>query len=285
MPDNTAFSTLGTITLGLIVFAVLAVVGVVVLGGLGSAVASCPSGLTYNTSATSGTNACYGCLNTSYGYVGPLCTMGLLSNFTSSFIANITLSSVPIDAGSISIVCPNGSALTNGIDYSPDYNAGNLTMTDNPRSWTAENFTSLFDTNVSLWKATNNISYADSVVVYTCANTSEVWDAVGNYTLTPNYALMDVLSTGGMANDTVYCYNATGAIVFSGATCTAQWSNSTLANYANAPAATTTAFYMQGQLGNNSGGLASYTPALIAVAIGAIFIGLLSGFMTGRRNR
>lgn len=47
----------------------------------------------------------------------------------------------------------------------------------------------------------------------------------------------------------------------------------------------TNAIYLKGQLGSSSGGLASYAPALIAVGVGAIFIGLLAGFMTSRQNR
>jgi len=46
----------------------------------------------------------------------------------------------------------------------------------------------------------------------------------------------------------------------------------------------TTGYYMMGQLGSSSGGLASYAPALIAVGVGAIFIGLLAGFMMQRRQ-
>jgi len=45
-----------------------------------------------------------------------------------------------------------------------------------------------------------------------------------------------------------------------------------------------TGYYMMGQLGSTSGGLASYAPALIAVGVGAIFIGLLAGFMMQRRQ-
>lgn len=54
-----------------------------------------------------------------------------------------------------------------------------------------------------------------------------------------------------------------------------------LGNLGNAVGGTanTTAVYLQGQLGSTSGGLASYAPALIAVGVGAIFIGLLAGFM------
>ena len=46
----------------------------------------------------------------------------------------------------------------------------------------------------------------------------------------------------------------------------------------------TTSIYLRGQLGSSSGGLASYAPALIAVGVGAIFIGLLAGFMMQRRR-
>ena len=46
----------------------------------------------------------------------------------------------------------------------------------------------------------------------------------------------------------------------------------------------TTSYYLATQLGSGSGGLASYAPALIAVGVGAIFIGLLAGFMAGRNR-
>jgi hypothetical protein len=46
----------------------------------------------------------------------------------------------------------------------------------------------------------------------------------------------------------------------------------------------TTSYYLATQIGNGTGGLASYAPALIAVGVGAIFIGLLAGFMSGRNR-
>jgi hypothetical protein len=57
---------------------------------------------------------------------------------------------------------------------------------------------------------------------------------------------------------------------------------SNLGSAVGAGPANDTAFYLQTQLGSTSGGLASYAPALIAVGVGAIFIGLLAGFMVNK---
>lgn len=45
----------------------------------------------------------------------------------------------------------------------------------------------------------------------------------------------------------------------------------------------TTLYYMQGKLGTTSGGLASWTPAIIALSVGLMFIGaLMLGKQKGR---
>jgi len=53
--------------------------------------------------------------------------------------------------------------------------------------------------------------------------------------------------------------------------------NSTTDNYTATDAgdAGDTIFYMQGKIGEGSGGLASWTPAVIALSVGLLFIGAL----------
>jgi hypothetical protein len=49
-----------------------------------------------------------------------------------------------------------------------------------------------------------------------------------------------------------------------------------LSNAVGAGTANTTGYYLLGQLGSTSGGLASWTPAIIAIAIGVLVIGAIS---------
>jgi hypothetical protein len=289
--DTIGFDSLGAMALGIIVFAVVAVVGIIILGGLGSATSNCPSTYDYNT--TSG--VCSGCTNSTFTHMmsPDVCYWGRDHNWAISFNANETVSPIGTVTGGTVLACPNSTYLYAGTDFNIAYSASDtkVNVTQNARTTTWQNFTSYNNTNVSLYNASDHMFSFDNntFVLFNCTDPTIVYNR-SNFNLYFNNSngvgpRIMMLSTGWIENSSVYCYNTSGSRTYGGATCNGTFINTTASDLGNTTGAGAIAFYMQGQIGNNSGGLATYTPALIAVAIGAIFIGLLAGFMGGRRNK
>ena len=292
MDDNIGFSSLGTMALGIVVFAVVAVVGIIILGGLGAATVDCNT-YTFNTSTTTGVDACYGCSNASFTYDSAPnnCYWNGNHIFSVNFNANETIAPIGIATGTDVVTCPNGT-LVSGTDYSIWNSAGRVNVTDNARSITWANFTSVNDTNVSLYNATYGLGMKSfvnsSFVLFNCTDPTIIYNR-SNFNLYydngNSHPKIMMLSTGWIEDASVYCYNTSGSLTYSGAGCIGTYQNRTATDYFDMAGPGITAYYLESQIGNGSGGIASYTPALIAVAIGAIFIGLLAGFMGGRRTR
>lgn len=89
---------------------------------------------------------------------------------------------------------------------------------------------------------------------------------------------------GAVANcPTGYSYQTNGTATYTTGLCCLDTGTtcSTAGNYTAPATATTSAHYLEGQLGSSSG-LASWVPAIIALAVGLLFLG---SFMVKKGNK
>lgn len=95
--------------------------------------------------------------------------------------------------------------------------------------------------------------------------------------------ILEKLSGAVASCPTGYAYQTNGSVSYTTGRCclTGGVDCSSAGNYTSASQGTQATYYMQGQLGSTTG-LASWTPAVIALAIGLLFIG---AFMLNRSRK
>jgi hypothetical protein len=151
-------------------------------------------------------------------------TLGLGEEFNVAMDTNESLANGNLVSGTDVMVCPDWGMIS-GTDYTIDLIGGVFNIPQDAITLTNNNFTTLHDNNVTLWTAQNNIASIKgiSLIVYNCSNSSQTWKPSGNYTSYPEWARVNVISTGQITNNTVICYNATGSRTYSGAPCTIEY--------------------------------------------------------------
>jgi hypothetical protein len=140
-------------------------------------------------------------------------------NVTMGIAQQLSQTNIVPDSNNMS--CPDVAMVENR-DYTFNDLAGQFVINNNTVTITDGNFTSLFDTNVSLWTADNQLAIVNAfdTVVYNCTNTTDVFDYNADYFMYDNIPYIEVSSTWNMDNNTMYCYNTTGSITYDGASCT-----------------------------------------------------------------
>lgn len=130
----------------------------------------------------------------------------------------ISLSYSPIVASTTVVGCPD-KYLVEDTDYTMNNTGGEITFLND--SVTVVNGTYTSNHDVEVFYGTDDLVWAEvtTFVTFNCSDYAEVWDS-GNYTLNETIARITVDSLGDMANNTAYCYNATGSAMYDGAECT-----------------------------------------------------------------
>jgi len=194
-------------------------------------------------------------------------------NHSADWYSPVTLDNGVADMGTFVLYdCANNSLIyTLNTDYG--LNGGNAFSTYSyPRNVTAENFTALFDTNVTL---NQNIIANWNEVVYNCTNDSQTFDNSTDYNIFSD-GNIDVLSTGTMTNDTLYCIDYYYSLTADGQQVCADYDYTLIANGDNC---SIDYQYISGTGTPEISGTTALIIGLLPVIIAVIVLVGLIGFM------